>query len=379
MRVFAKYILIVALISILGCKEKFTPKLNEVSDRLLVVEGIIALGSASTQIDLSRTVPISEVGNRIPERGAQVSIEGNDNFRASLFETIPGRYESGNINLNPERRYRLKIVTKGSEYVTDFLEAKVTPAIEDVTWEEKPNGIQIYVSTRDNTNKSRYYRWSFDETWVFYANYNSSLVWEPSGLRSRRRDIEDIYQCWGNAASNSIVLASSIKLADDVIYKQPVTLIPSSSEKLSAKYSILVKQTVLTKEAFEFWENLRRNTENLGTIFDALPSQLTGNIRSIRNPSEPVLGYISVGNVTTKRIFVTRGEFSNWRVQPSVTCAPPDTIVNNRVNAIFSNPAYVPLEEAFNDVGFSIGFTGTTRICGDCTLRGTNRRPTFWQ
>lgn len=378
MRIFVRYFSLIVLLQAFGCKESFMPEIKDNNNKLLVVEGMISLGAVRTQIKLSRTIPVAEKGSLAPESGAKITIESNTNQIYSLVEKGAGEYESAVLNLDPSRKYRLRIISKGSEYLTEYLDARVTPEIEDISWEAKPNGIQVYLNTRDNTNNSRYYRWSFEETWIFYATYNSTIVWEFGRIRLRDRNTEDIYKCWSTANSSNIVLGSSIKLSDDVINKQPITFIPHNSEKLSDKYSILIKQSVLTKDAFEFWENLRRNTESLGTIFDALPSQLTGNVINVKNPSEPVLGFISVGEVKSKRIFISKAEIPVWRVESKIECAAPDTIPSNQAN-IFSNPNYVPLEEIFSPSGTVIGYSSTARNCGDCTIRGTNRRPDFWQ
>ena len=44
----------------------------------------------------------------------------------------------------------------------------------------------------------------------------------------------------------------------------------------------------LTRDQFNYWANLKKTTEYLGTIFDAQPSQLNNNIHCLSNPSEPV-------------------------------------------------------------------------------------------
>lgn len=372
------YCLLVLLYLFSGCKERYMPELKETNERLLVVEGIISLGPVRTQIRLSRTVPVSEKGNRVPEVGAQVTIQSNTNEVFNLVHRTDGEYESAVLNLTTDKKYKLRIIAKGVEYATDFLEAKASPPIDDVSWEVKPNGLQLYVDTHDDSNKSKYYRWEFDDTWIFYAKYQSALIWDGNDLRLRNQELENIYKCWGNGISNAIVLGSSVKLSQDVIHKQPLVLIPASSEKLTERYSINVRQYTLTKEAFDFWENLRKNTESLGSIFDAQPSQLTGNVINVKNPKEPVLGYVSVGSVQQKRIFVSKTQLPNWRVMEPFECFPPDTLTVAE-KRLFSDLNYIPLGEVYSDNGTLIGYTGTQRKCGDCTFRGTNRRPAFWQ
>lgn len=380
MKVFVgKFYLFLLLVFLLGgCKERFNPELKDTNARLLVVEGMISVGGERTSIKLSRTVPVSQKGNRVPEVGATVSFESSANQTYTLTESSPGTYQSAVLNLDPNLKYRLKIVSKGVEYITDFLEAKLSPPIDDVAWKEKGNGLEINVSTHDDAKKTRYYRWDFDETWVFYSQYASTLIWTGNGLRLRDPVTENIYQCWGSAGSTNVNVGSTMKLSDDVIYQKPLILIPKGSERFSLKYSILVRQYALTKEAFEFWENLGKNTENLGSIFDAQPSELTGNIRNVKNPNEPVLGFISVGSIQSKRIFIAREQLDNWLVVKPSPCFQMDTVRTANIRN-FANPEYMAIEEIYNGGGILIGYGGAPRRCVDCTIRGTNIKPSFWQ
>lgn len=378
MRILKHYCYALVLLFSLGCKEEFSPQLKETTAKLLVVEGMINAGGERTYIRLSRTVPISETGNRTPEIGAKVSIESNANQSYLLTDIGKGEYQSEVLSLDPSKKYKLKIVTKNAEYTTDYLDVKLSPAIDDIFWEAKSNGLQLYLNTHDDNNKSKYYRWEFDDTWIFHAKYYSALIWTGNAMRRRDVDTENVYKCWGNGISSSVIVGSTVKLNEDVVYKQPIALIPSVSEKLSEKYSILVRQYVLTKEAFDFWENLRKNTENLGSVFDAQPSQLTGNIRNVKDPNEPVLGFISVGSIASKRIFVAKSELPDWKFSEPFDCGVPDTLLLSQ-NYLFNDPNYVALEEIYNDGGILIGHTATQKRCGDCTFRGTTMRPAFWQ
>ena len=50
------------------------------------------------------------------------------------------------------------------------------------------------------------------------------------------------YFCYQHDVSSSITLASTAKLAKDVLYQAPIVYIASSSEKIETKYSILLRQ-----------------------------------------------------------------------------------------------------------------------------------------
>jgi hypothetical protein len=128
------------------------------------------------------------------------------------------------------------------------------------------------------------------------------------------------------------VIASSAKLSSDVIFQAPVTTILSTNEKISVRYSILLRQYALTKEAYEFWENIRKNTEQLGSIFDAQPSQLQGNIHCISNPTEPVIGFVTITNIQRKRIFIDNSQLPlEWYPTYPYYCEADTALIYNPI------------------------------------------------
>ncbi len=172
-----------------------------------------------------------------------------------------GDYVAAGLNLNPAKKFRLRIKTAaGATYLSEFVVVSLSPAIEGVTWKVEPGGLQLLASTRDVTNNSRYYRWEYEEKWIFYSAWESLVKWDVTKLVPRSLSIEGIFQCWGSEKSKNIVIGSSAKLDNDVIFENPITFIESDSERLSEVYSILVKQYVLTKEAYQFWQELQKNT-----------------------------------------------------------------------------------------------------------------------
>ncbi len=84
--------------------------------------------------------------------------------------------------------------------------------------------------------------------------------------------------CWRTANSTNILVGSSIALSEDVISYFPIAIIPQHTEKLSKRYSILVRQYAINAESFRYMQLIQKNTEQLGGLFDGQPSQLEGNI-----------------------------------------------------------------------------------------------------
>jgi hypothetical protein len=376
-----------------GCKKPYNPEVISSDNHYLVVEGVINSGGDSTFIKLSQTVKLSEQTSSQPVQGAQVTVEGEHNDVHKLLPVSAGVYATAPLNLVNNQKYKLHIIVNGKEYASDFVEAKTTPAIDNVGYQIKTNGLQINVDTHDASDNTRYYRWDYVETYEFQSDFESYYKSNGDTVLDRDMVNDNIYTCWHTNVSSTINIGSSVKLAQDVIADAPISFIPAPSEKLVNKYSILVKQYALTKDAYQFWENLKKNTEQLGSIFDAQPSLLNGNIHCITNPAEPVVGYVSVSTVTNKRIFISHGDLPDrLAAAPNYGCQLDTFLfVRHRERAIiYEEDVFfnyhksgailaIPVQPVFNTIHALIGHLGATPQCVDCTLRGTNKQPSFWK
>ncbi|RZA01600.1 MAG: DUF4249 domain-containing protein [Sphingobacteriaceae bacterium] len=364
------------IIALYGCQKPIDIKTTATNYNILVVEGLINVAD-STKISLSRTVTIGNKTTANPEQGATVTIETAQATIATLKEIVKGTYATPVLNLDKTQKYRVRVkLSNGKVYLSDLVEVKVTQPIDSVGYTIKSDGVQVYANTHDDSNNSRYYLYNFTETYKFNTFARSFLIYDK-GLRERTT-AEDIHTCFATTSSNNIVLYSTANLTQDVAYQAPITFHQSTSEKISIRYTILLTQTAVTKEAYRFWENLKTSTESLGSIFDAQPSQLVGNIHNIANANEPVIGYISAGTTQTKRIFIDRKELpSDFKVQYPFGCSLG--IASPIFFEGILNP-YVPLYHYVDpNVGASNDAWYTDKKCGDCRFRGTLKQPTFWK
>jgi Domain of unknown function (DUF4249) len=271
------------------------------------------------------------------------------------------------------------------EYVSDFAAVKKTPDIDSISWTKENGGVKIYVNTHDTQNNTKYYKWDYEETWEFHSTYYSSIEYTfnqngiPTAVRYRNADETvdtTIYKCWNTVNSTNINLGSSEKLSKDLIYL-PLVFIEPESVKLSVLYSINVRQYALSHEAYLFFEKIKKNTENVGSIFDAQPSELAGNIHCTTNPGEIAIGYVDISEEKIKRIFIRNNELPGWGYR--TRCA--FITIDNKPDSILKYGISL-----WPTVPFSIDPTGGIRSffatpeenCIDCTLTGSNTRPSFW-
>jgi hypothetical protein len=260
---------------------------------------------------------------------------------------------------------------------------RIAPFIDSVGWLRENGGMQLYVNTHDAKNNTWYYRWETEETWEYHSSYYTSLdyVRDSYGraidIKWRKPDMSrdtTLFTCWKNENSTNLVLGSSAKLSIDSIHK-PLVYIPPGSWKLSVLYSLYVKQYALSKEEYEFLDKMKKNSEETGSVFGRQPSELKGNIHCITIPGEPVIGYIGIANRQEKRIWIRRTDLPDWQYSMScethkIPIEPQDTLEYYSYLMPVS-----PID--YDNNGIST-FLGVTASCVDCTIRGTNKKPSFW-
>jgi hypothetical protein len=372
------YLFAALLLSLPSCVEKYQPDVIATPQRYFVVDGLINLRGVTT-VKLSYTRSLTAATAPV-EAKATVTIRDEAGTSYPLAEQAPGTYASAALTLDATRRYQLRVRTaSGREYASNLVAGKLTPPIDRVHWALERNGVQLYADAHDATNNTRYYRWNYQETWRFSTPYNSEFEYVNGALRRRTDNIQD---CWRTETSTNILLFSTQRLSQDVVAKFPLVLHPGNSPHFRIKYSILVQQYAQTAEEFAYWEKLRKNTETLGTLFDPLPTQLTGNVHCLSDASELVIGYVGASSMSEKRLFIDRSEFpasATFLTGYENQCEVPDTVALGTEAAAFTRE-YIPLHQVYDILTSTrvVGHTRSLGLCADCRLRGTNVKPSFW-
>jgi len=364
------------------CKDPYISPYTSPPSGYLVVEGYISGNSTST-FTLSRTIPLPGDSTLPTENGATVQIEGSDNSVYPLTGLGNGVYSTvDTLRLNTQLEYRLDIqIAGGEKYQSDFVAYKPTPPIDSLNWvQNDDNSVQIYVNTHDPTNNTRYYQWNFDQTYEYHSAEQSEDYWDKDTIPPEvegRAPQDQVYRCWRSGSSTAIIIDNTTKLAGDVVYLQPVKFIPPNDVQSSVLYSILVRQYSLTADGYNFLSLMQRNTESLGSIFDAQPSNVSGNIHSLSNPAEHIIGYVSAGTVQSQRLFVDRRAI---RSAYTFSCPMPDTVFTDYAqdSANLGAGLFTPLFFGRTLTG-KTGWISNYTFCLVCTVAGgTNQPPSYW-
>ena len=366
---------VLIVIYVISCVKPFNPPaITAANLNLLVVDGFIVPGSTS-RIKLARTLNITDTFRVIPELNAQLTIEGMSGSSFSFQTDTGGVYTSIASFLPVDDQYRLRIrLQDGNEYLSDFVEVKKSPPIDSVEWGEGIDDISIYVNTHDPENRAKYYKWEYDETFEYRAVYDSFLDFVDGQIIFLEPD-QYRYQCYKFFSSTNIALGNSASLTEDIIRRARVTTFPNDNSRIPFRYSINVKQYALTAEAYKYWKTIQANTEQNGSIFDPQPAQLRSNIHNVSDPEETVVGFVSISNITEKRIFIRFTQLNN---RPGIPyqdrCKERFVRADEDFRELLADghlkPAY------FSRTG---GLAIVPAICVDCRLQGgTTQKPSYW-
>ena len=375
MRIHSFIVCLFAAAFVVGCKEPYDIPVTSSQQQVLVVEGALSSSGIST-IMLSRTYSLDDTARLPPVTGALLTVEGKDNSIDYFAQAGNGRY-TAQLDLQTGQEYLLRIKTPdGKEYVSDYVIPIETPAIDSVSWKRTDDGLTIFVNTHDASNGTRYYRWAFEETWELRSGVYSTYKYIDGQIFPRNMVDDDVSVCWRNNSSTKLLLGSSAQLQSDVIFEQPLQTILSGADRLSVRYSILVKQFALDKQAYEYLKLMKTNTESLGTVFDPQPSEIKGNIHCVTNPEEPVVGYLTASETKEQRIFIAAREVPHWGF--FLDCISLE-IPNNPDSIQAYVPLYLPYDAKKSGLNSVSHWFVATPTCVDCTLRGGKTvKPSFW-
>jgi hypothetical protein len=370
----------VLLATLLGCRTPYEPEVPATELRVLVVEGYLDTEGLKSELKLSRTAPLGASSAFIPELRAKVVLKSTSGQVFPLTETGTGTYIFER-NIDEKQTYLLEIeLSSGERYVSESLQPIVTPEIIDAGFKKDEEGVEVFVSTQGNANADDFL-WTFDETWIYRPRIRTAYIYVPELKNVRdRKDSEQTSLCFKTQPSPGILLETSSRFKDQVVFQKTITEIPTGDERIMERYSILVSQKGLASKDVPFWEILKKNTEDIGSIFSPLPSLIGGNIKSLDAAKNPVIGQVSLGVIRQKRIYINQVQVSPWNyLDPKFNdCAiGEEAVLAKDYQAIFGNGAVVPTRPLM--VGTTIiGYYPSSRRCTDCSLYASKLKPTFW-
>jgi hypothetical protein len=397
-----KIFMFVLTASFLGsCTEPYALKTNNYEEAL-VIEATISNELKYQEVKITKTYKLEE---NFPTTVTDAVVILKDNLGNTYdFAEQGNKYVSVNeFKAEPNRQYQLKIITdNGRSYVstTEVLthETSIQSIVPTVNNVNGVRGVEMIVNSFDPTNSSKYYRYEYEETNKIVAPrwlpVKAVVTPTPSpGVINLIPRTEEAQICFTTKKSDKIILTSTNDLSEDrVIF--PVRFIKDSDYIIANRYSILVKQYVQNLASYTYYKTLKELAGSEGILSQNQPGFFSGNIKSVENPDEKVIGYFEVSSVSSQRIFFNFNDIFPNQLQPKYPYkCNPDPLLGNDDPEVFFKYCFDPFD--FTCGGYttlqllsserSVYFNFVNNIyelyptpCGDCTSFSSNIRPTFW-
>jgi hypothetical protein len=365
-------ILFLTLVITGSCTVEFIPEFKE-EKPFLVVDGIITDQKEPYRIELSWSYPLNSSPEYNPVAGFMVYVTDDTGNSYSFTDTGDGIYVSDPESFRgvPGRKYVLHLEGNSHIYESEAMEMVPVPPVDSLYAEVENNefyhpgeitkGMQVYADTRDPEDRCRFFRWEFEETWEF------KIPWDYFKIVNRI--------CWKSDASDNINIKTTSAFAGSSVYREPILFISTETDRLMRKYSLLLKQYSLNEKEFIYWDNLRKTTEEVGGLYDIVPSSVSSNIICTDDPSNKVLGYFSVSSVATKRLFI---KDTQMRFPEFYTYCPFDTILVTQYDPVVHGSVYILREYSDVPPDRYYYILSDKKECTDCTLTGSGTKPDYW-
>ncbi|RLD81306.1 MAG: hypothetical protein DRJ10_06345 [Bacteroidetes bacterium] len=365
---------LIAISFFVSCIEEFSPKIDSYIN-LPVVEGIITNESGPYIIRLSRSAPFYSL-DYYPISGANIVISDDLNNEETLIELEPGIYTTDSLGIRGEvgRKYRLTINIDNKIYQSNYEKLEAPLEIDSIyakieykdTREGNFEGMQFYIDTKATNTDNRYFLWIPIETYKYRADLTLDHFYISSGTRVVPNN-DTMHVCWRTNNVSGIFTYSSKHLTETKLHNFPLHYVNTKSKKLTEKYSVLVNQYSITQGAFRYWNLIKKQTSESGSLYSTQPFQIKGNMVNPDKPDDIILGYFMAASVSKKRFFVNRPRLSfDYYICKANTSA---------YESWLKSPGY-PAYFAITDDGLGKALLG----CFDCREQGgTTTKPDFWE
>jgi hypothetical protein len=376
-----------------GCTEPYILETNTYEEGL-VVEATITNEFKKQEITLGKTSKLEDKEVNV-ESGAEVYIIDNTGIRYD-FEEESGKYISTTeFQAIPGREYRLNITTSdGRSFESSTENLPPVNPMKDVKavveTKDSIRGVGIHVISEDPTDKAKYYRYEYEETYKIVApRWNSmKAIIVPGATPSSNPTIElipnpvDTRVCYTTKTSTDIILTSTAELNKNQV-DISVRFISSQNSIISHRYSILVKQYVENLAAYTYHKTLKKISDSGSLLSPLQPGFLYGNIKSTINPNDKIIGYFEVASVSSKRIYFNYTDLFPLDPLPPYYTECEQMALNFCFKGIGCDGDNLVYGFSNNTITYSRN-TGMTYIvnpatCGDCTTFSSNIKPLFWE
>ncbi|MEI7499252.1 MAG: DUF4249 domain-containing protein [Bacteroidota bacterium] len=372
---------IISLLLLSACIKPYDPVIDASAKNKYVVSGRVTNTEGWQDVEVSLSSPI-ESPKYIPVPACKVRILDDKGNIFSLEEYQPGQYHvwMGQEYLTPGTSYKVKVTTPdGEELESGFDKMPKGPKLDSVYYSivdiPTPNPsvtqsmAQFYVDLDAVGDYSQFYKWEVIETWEYHSPHPAQYYYDGDFHEIIPPDYSKMI-CWMNLLVKNVFTVSTKNLSQNSYQKYPLHNIDGTTSRLTILYSMLIRQLALSEAAYNYWEQLRINSNEQGGLYEKQPLAIKGNLINLTNSEIDVLGYFYASSESTKRYFYN--EIEGITVNSGNSCYE-DRLGRFGWKEFFTWEYPIFFYYVINSVRI------LTPGCIDCRqLGGTTVKPDFW-
>ncbi len=310
-------------------------------ERSVVVDALFTDEEKVHEIRLSYSSPV-EQDTLFPLTLAQVWIEDDNQTVLNFDEASAGYYRSESVFKGVTgRSYKLVFITEsGQRYESDPELLIKSPEIEQIRHElisrpidrsaEFEQGLQFFIDSKDESGDAQFFRYEWNsakKTTVPYPEqYKVRIIPDQNPLHTPRYILTPHPQdripetCFELINSSRIILSNTLGLTESSALDVPAGFFSVNYLNFMERFTLEISQYAISQEAFNYYRLLKDFNETNGSLFDKQQGAFGGNMRSISDPDEVVLGYFEVGGLSRKRVFYNFDDFGDALTKFSDVC-----------------------------------------------------------
>lgn len=321
-------LILLLLLAPLACIDPYETEVIE-GPQLLTVDGLITSGPGPHVVKLTRSDTYGSVFQGLirPVRGATVIVRDEQGEVVFLTEDpdADGNYLTpAGFTAQVGRAYTLQIgLTDGKVYTSLPESVAAVPEIQNLDFdvvripvegeENDRSGVQLVVDVTDPSDQSNFYFWRTG-TSTFVLKTRPDLFTPRPSDSNPSRDPQP-KDCCATCFQTEVTSNQAIFIANDESFNGLSTqlaagFIEDDGIRFAESYRVRLSQIGISPEAFRFLRLVKQQAEISGSVFDPPPANIRGNMISLDNPEEVVLGYFMAGAEARIEKYIHASELS---------------------------------------------------------------------
>ena len=280
-------------------------------EEAFVIDGVITNEFGPHVIKIAKTKQYNTARNYFAEvENAIVIIEDDLGNTIQLTDKRAGIYHTPDNFIGViGNSYRITVtLNSGIVYQSEYEELFPVPSIDKLTFgladkeilsDEnliiKERVVSFFVDFKDPANVDNFYKWRYHETFEIFAPKAEEL------------ELPNI-TCWAQDYDREFLKIDRDLLFDGKEMRDFEVFYAEIGKKFAEDYFVKIEQQSLTPKAYSYWETIKNQIDNNGTIFETSNFQIRGNISNLNDNDELVLGYFGASAVTSMSILVHPGD-----------------------------------------------------------------------